>query len=61
MGRWEGVAPWSGAAELFAICVQSRYPRVVEGRDMESFGVPDAAREGVLITDLCLPACGSRG
>lgn len=58
MGRWEGVMPWSGAAELFASCLQSRDPRVVKRRDVETFGVPDAAR--VLITDLCRSAFGSR-
>ena len=52
--------PWSGAAELLASCLQSRDPRVAEGREVETFGVPDAAREGVLITDICLPAFGSR-
>lgn len=61
MGRWEGLMPWSGAAELLASCLQSKDLRVVEGRDLETCGVPDAAREGVLITDLCLPACGSKG
>lgn len=53
--------PCSVAAELFASSLQSKDLRVMEGRDVETFGVPDAAREGVLITDLCLMAFGSRG
>lgn len=61
MGRREGVTPWSEVAELFASCLRSRDTRVVEGRVVETFGVPHAAREGGLIIDLYLPAFGSRG
>lgn len=53
--------PWSRAAELLASCLQSRDLRALEGRDMEAFGVPDPAREAVLVRDFCPSAFAGRG